>query len=81
MVKEEIKDAFDEATVPHQLEFFYGGINENFIQSCYFLSPNNNNKEFITFLVFDEGQKIMTNNNLSIQIEFGNTFYQNFNTN
>ena len=31
MVKEEIKDAFDEATVPHQLEFFYGGINENFI--------------------------------------------------
>ena len=81
MVKEEIKDAFDEATVPHQLEFFYGGINENFIQLCYFLSPNNNNKEFVAFLVFDEGQKVMTNNNLSIHIESGNTFYQNFNTN
>ena len=81
MVKEEIKDAFDEATVPHQLEFFYGGIKENFIQSCYFLSPNNNNKEFVAFLVFDEGQKVMANNNLSIHIESGNTFYQNFNTN
>ena len=28
---EEIKDAFDEASVPHQLEFVYGGINKNFI--------------------------------------------------
>ena len=38
---EEIKDAFDEASVPHQLEFFYDSINQNFIQTCYFLSPNN----------------------------------------
>ena len=28
---EEIKDAFDKASVPHQLEFVYGGINKNFI--------------------------------------------------
>ena len=28
---EEIKNAFDEASVPEQLEFFYGGNNENFV--------------------------------------------------
>ena len=29
----------------------------------------------------DEGQNIMTNNNLSIHVESGNIFYRNFNTN
>ena len=61
------------------LNFFYGGINENFIQACYFLSPNNNNREFIAFLVSAEGQNAMTNNNYSIDVESGNIFYQNFN--
>ena len=42
----EIKDAFDEASVPLQLEFLYGGMNENVIQACYFLSPNNNNRVY-----------------------------------
>ena len=78
---EEIRDAFGEASVPHKLEFFYGGINENFTQACYFLSPSNGNREFIAFLVSDKGQNIMTNNNLSIHVESGNIFYQNFNTN
>ena len=30
---DEIKDAFDEASVPKQLEFFYGGDNEKSIQA------------------------------------------------
>ena len=72
---------FNEASVPHQLDFFHGGINENFIQACYFLSRNSNNREFIAFLVSDEGQNVMTNNNFSIHVESGNIFYQNFNTN
>ena len=37
--------------------------------------------EFIAFFVSDEGQNIMTNNNLSIHVESGNIFYHNFNTN
>ena len=78
---EEVKDAFDEASVPHQLEFFYGSINENFTQPCYLLSPNNDNRKFIAFLVSDKGQNIMTSNNLSIYVESGNIFYQNFSTN
>ena len=78
---EEIRDAFGEASVPHKLEFFYGGINENFTQACYFLSPNNGNREFIAFLVSDKGQNLMTNNNLSIHVKSGNIFHQNFNKN
>lgn len=37
---DEIKDAFDEASVPHQLDFSYGGDNENFVQAVEFLSPS-----------------------------------------
>ena len=43
------------------------------------LSPNNDNREFVAFLVSAEGQNVMTNNNLSIHVESGNIFYQNFN--
>ena len=45
------------------------------------LSPNNNNRGFIIFLVSDEGQNVMANINLSIHVESGSIFYQNFNTN
>ena len=78
---EEIKYAFDEASLPEQLEVFYGGNNENFVRACNFLSLNEDNNEFIYFLCSDNGQNIMTNNSLSIHIESGNIFYQNFNTN
>ena len=61
---EEIKNVFDEGAIPNQLDFFYGGINENFVQACYFLSPSNDNRQFIAFLSCDVGQHIMTNNSL-----------------
>ena len=64
----EIKDPIDEASVPHQLDFFYCGSNENFVQTCKFLSLNNENREFIAFLISDTGQNIMTNNSLSITL-------------
>ena len=61
-----------------QAESFYGSINENFIQVCSFLSPNNDIREVIAFLVSDKEQNVMTNDNLSIHVESGNIFYQNF---
>ena len=81
---EKIKDAFDHAAVPAQLEqwkwkFQYGGDNENFARACNFLFPNGDKNEFVSFLCSDRGQNIMANNGLSIHIESGNTFYQNFN--
>ena len=78
---EEIKNAFDEASIPHQLDFFYGSSNENFVQAHNFLSPSNDKREVIAFLISNVGQNLMANNSLSIHIESGNIFYQNFNTN
>ena len=46
---EEIKNAFDEASVPEQLEFLTGGDKENFVRACNFLSLNGDNNEFIFF--------------------------------
>lgn len=61
--------------------FFYGGEHENFACACEFLSPSNENREFIDFLLSDRGQNLMANNSISIHIESGNISYQNFNTN
>ena len=64
-----IKDAFDHAPVPHQLELFYGGDNKNFVvRACNFLSPEEDNNEFVSFLCSDRGQN-MTNNSLTSHIE------------
>ena len=49
--------------------------------ACNFLSLNKGNNEFVLFLGSDTGQNIMTNNSLSIHIESGDTFYDNWNTN
>ena len=77
---DEIKDAFDEGTVPQQLDFFYGGENSSFNRAVEFLSPSNENREFIAFLLSDIGENLRTNNSLSIHIESEDMFYQNFNT-
>ena len=78
---DEIKDAFDEGVVPHQLEFFCGGENNNLNYAIEFLLPSNENIEFIAILLSDQRQNFMTNNSLSIHIESGDIFYQNFKTN
>ena len=72
---------FDEGSAPNQLDFFYGGQNENFTLAADFLSLNNDYREFIAFLISDLRQNVMTNNSMSIHIKSGNIFYQNFNTN
>ena len=58
----------------------YGGENSNFNQAIEHLLPSNENREFITFLLSNQEQNLTTNNSLSIHIESGDIFYQNFNT-
>ena len=53
---DDIKDAFDEGKIPPQLEYFFGGHNDNFVHACNFLSLNEDNNEFISFLCSDTGQ-------------------------
>ena len=80
IIFKEIKEDFYEAAVPRQLDFFYGEENSNFNQVIKFLSPSNENREFITFLLSNQEQNLMANNSLSIHIESGDIFYENFNT-
>lgn len=77
---DEIKDALDQAIVPQQQDFFYGGADQNFFQACEFLALSTENREFIAFLISDRGQNMMKNS-LPIHIKTGNIFYQNFNAN
>ena len=76
---DEIKDAFDEGAVPHQLDIFCGGENSNFNHAIEFLLLSNENRESIEILLSD--QNFMANNSLSIHVESGDIFYQNFKTN
>ena len=78
---DEIKDAFDNAVVPQQLGSFYSGDDEEFIEVCNLLSPDDDNSDFKPFLCSEVGQNIMTNNSLSINVENRNIFCRNFNTN
>ena len=77
---DKIKDAFDEGKIPPQLEFFFGGDNDNFLLTCNFLSLSENNNEFVSFLCSDMGQNIVTNNSLSIHMRTGDIFYNDFKT-
>ena len=71
---------FIEGTVHESVYLFYGGESENFVRAVEFLSPNADNREFVAFLLSDLGRTVMTSNRLSIHVESGNIFYQNFNT-
>ena len=62
------------------LKFFFGFENNNFVHACKFLLLNEDSNEFISFLCSDMGQNIMTNNRLSIHVESGDIFYNDFNT-
>ena len=44
------------------------------------MSLSEDNNEFVSFLFSDMGQNIMTNNSLSIHMETGDIFYNDFNT-
>ena len=71
---------FIEGTVHESVYLFYGGESENFVRAVEFLSPNADNREFVAFLLSDLGCTVTTSNRLSIHVESGNIFYQNFNT-
>ena len=77
---DEIKDAFDKGKIPSQLEYFFGGDIDIFVQVCNFLSLNEDKNEFASFLCSGIGQNTMTNNSLLIHVETGDIFYNEFNT-
>ena len=77
----DMKDEMDKTgQVPESIYFFYGGDNDQFVEPLKFIGIQGKNKEFATFLMSDEGRRLMTQNKLSIHVETGDIFYNNHNT-
>ena len=77
---DEIKDAFDKGIIPSQLEYFFSGDSDTFVQACNFLSLKEDKNEFVSFLCSDIDQNTMTNNRVLIHVKTGDIFYNEFNT-
>ena len=52
----QIKDIFDKEKVPPQLEFFFGGHNENFLNACSLIRLDEDNNEFVFFFALTWGK-------------------------
>ena len=76
-----LKDEIDAGKIPKEIEFYFGGKNYNFFLMCSRLGLNKDNDNFIDFLSLDIGSQIFRENMLSIHIETGNIFHNNYNTN
>ena len=76
---DQIKDIFDERKVLPQLQFFFGGDYENFLNAFNLIGLDEDNNEFVSFLCSDVGQNMITDNSLSTHIESRNIFYETFN--
>ena len=61
--------------MPPQLEFFFGGDNENFVNQCNFIGLDKGNNKLISFLFSDMRQNMMIDNSLSIHLENRNIFF------
>ena len=76
-----IKDEMDETgQVPESIYFFYGGDSDQFVEALKFIGIQGQHREFATFLMSDEGRRLMTQNKLSIHVETGDIFYDSHNT-
>ena len=77
------KDEIDAGKIPKEIEFYFGGKKYNFFLMCSWLGvnkDNENNENFIDFLSSDIGLQLFRENMLSIHIDTGNIFNDNYNT-
>ena len=74
-----LKDEIVACKISREIEFYSGSQNYNFFLACSKLNLSNDNENFIDFLSSDVGSQILRKNILSIHIETGNVFYENYN--
>ena len=67
--------------IPKEIEFYFGGLNENIFLMCSSLNLSRENSDFIDFLSSGIGSQVLRENMLSSHIESGNIFYDNYNMN
>ena len=76
-----LKEEIDAGEIPKEIEFYFGGPNQNFFIMYSRLNLNRENSDFIEFLSLDIGSQIFMENMFWIHIETGIIFYDNYNTN
>ena len=76
-----LKEEIDAGEIPKEIEFYFGGPNQNFFIMYSSLNLNRENSDFIDFLSLDIGSQIFMENMLWIHIETGIIFCDNYNTN
>lgn len=76
-----LTDKINQGNILSEIEFYFRGPNPNYFQACANLGLKDNNSNFIDFLGSDLGSQILRVNMLSIYIETGNIFYDNYNAN
>ena len=59
---------------------FFMGESDNFVNTLEFICCSPINREFGAFLLSDLGRQVMTESKLSIHVESGDVFYNNYNT-
>ena len=77
---EDLFRKINDGKVPEQIEFYFGGDNENFFTRCAWLGLDNKNENFIEFFSSDYSSRILRESKISIHIETGNLYYENLNT-
>ena len=78
---EDIKNTLDEKNILEFLEFFYGrDTNQKCCINCEMLSIDGDMTDFINILCSPKGEELLHENSISIHLETGNIFYDNFNT-
>ena len=60
--------------IPKEIEFYFGGLNQNIFLMCSNLNLSRENSDFIDFLSSDIGSQVLRENMLSSHIESGNIF-------
>ena len=74
-----LKDEIVACKISREIEFYSGRQNYNFFLARSKLNLSKDNENFIEFLSSDVGSQILRKNMLSIHIETGNVFYENYN--
>ena len=78
---DDIKNEFDGGKVPEILEFFYEGVdNEKPRINWKILGLTGQNTDLIDYLCSKDGEQLLQESSISIYLETGNIFHDNFNT-
>ena len=76
-----ILEQITDRVTPEEIEFYFSGDNKNIFLTCASLGLSKDNQNFVDFLSSNLGYKILTENEITINIENGNVYFDKTKTN